>query len=276
MADVVRPTLRGHWPRLYVSLGMAQLRGVWQHRAASLLLAFAALLGCGLDFATIVLVLNALPVLSGFDLADMAVLYGCSDLSLRVADALVGQVEKIGDKVRDGTLDRTLLRPAPPLLQIAAEGFRPQEVGKLLQAVTILLIGLGTAGVTWTLERALLLGLTLVSGTLIFVAVWVLGAAVTSLVVGSKEAMNAFTYGGGFLTQYPLDLYSRWFRHLFVFVIPLGFVCWFPVLAILAKPDPLGMPWWFRWLSPAVAGACLVVASAAWRGAIRRYRSTGS
>jgi ABC-2 type transport system permease protein len=99
---------------------------------------------------------------------------------------------------------------------------------------------------------------------------------VTSLVVGTAEAMNAFTYGGGFVTEYPLDLYSQWFRRLFLFVVPLGFVCWFPVVEILGKVDPLGFPWWFRWLSPLVAAATLAVAGVAWRGAIRRYRSTGS
>jgi ABC-2 type transport system permease protein len=265
-----------HWPRLYATLGAAQFRSIWQFRTASALLGVAALVSCGLDFATIVLILRALPRLAGFDLADMAVLYGCSNLSLRLADTLVGQIEKIGDKVRDGTLDRTLLRPAPPLLQLAAEGCRPQEIGKLLQAVGVLVAGLVGAGVDWTPERAALLALTLVGGTGIFVAVWILGAAVTSLVVGSKEAMNAFTYGGGFVTEYPLDIYGQWFRRLFLFVIPLGFVCWFPVVAILGKRDPIGAPAFARWLSPLVAAAALTIAGLAWRGAMRRYRSTGS
>jgi ABC-2 type transport system permease protein len=44
------------------------------------------------------------------------------------------------------------------------------------------------------------------------------------------------------LTQYPIDVYAAWFRRFLGYVVPLAFVCYFPALYLLDKPDPLGPP----------------------------------
>ena len=52
--------------------------------------------------------------------------------------------------------------------------------------------------------------------------------------------MNLLTYGGVQAAQFPLGIYEKWFRNFLIFVVPIGCVAYFPVLAILGKPDPLG------------------------------------
>ena len=58
--------------------------------------------------------------------------------------------------------------------------------------------------------------------------------------------------------------------------MPTAFVCYFPALYILDKPDPLGLPTALQFASPLVALAAAVVAGFIWRSAVRRYRSVGS
>lgn len=137
-------------------------------------------------------------------------------------------------------------------------------------------VSLDRAGVDWSWDRVVLLPVTVLCGTLIFVAVWVAGAALSFATVDGREVVNAFTYGGGFLAQYPLSIYAEWFRHFFTYLLPIAFVSWFPALYLLDVRDPLGLPSWFRFASPVAAAASLAVAAVAWRAAIRHYRSTGS
>ena len=87
--------------------------------------------------------------------------------------------------------------------------------------------------------------------------------------------MNAFTYGGSFLSQYPIGIFARWLRGLVVFVFPLAFVAYFPALYILDRDDTLGLPEGMRYLSPLVAVVAVVAAGAVWRNAVRHYRSAG-
>jgi len=59
-------------------------------------------------------------------------------------------------------------------------------------------------------------------------------------------------------------------------VIPMAFVAYYPALFILGRPDPIGLPPFTPFLTPAVAAATAVIAAVAWRTGIRHYRGTGS
>ncbi len=116
----------------------------------------------------------------------------------------------------------------------------------------------------------------LAGGAWIFAALWVLTASWQFAVVDGRQAGNSVTYGGGYLTQYPLSVFGRDALRALTWVLPLAFVNWEPGLYVLGHPDPLGLPVVFRFASPAVAAVLSVLAALAWRTGVRRYRSTGS
>ena len=121
-----------------------------------------------------------------------------------------------------------------------------------------------------------MLGLSIITGSIIFAAIFVLGAAFQFISIDSAELASAFTYGGQTLTQYPLNVFGKDIVRAVTFVVPLAFVNYYPVLFVLGKPAPLGLPSWIGLLSPVVAALMVALASLAWRGGLRLYRSTGS
>jgi ABC-2 type transport system permease protein len=78
------------------------------------------------------------------------------------------------------------------------------------------------------------------------------------------------------MSQYPMAIYRPWFRRFFTFVIPLACINYFPGVAILGRPDPLGTPIPVLWLSPLAGPLFLLVALQIWRIGVRHYQSTGS
>jgi ABC-2 type transport system permease protein len=93
--------------------------------------------------------------------------------------------------------------------------------------------------------------------------------------VEGREVSNAFTDGGNFFAQYPINVYDAWLRRFLAFVVPMAFVCYYPALYILDKPDPLGLPSWLRFASPFVAATAATTSGFVWRFAVRHYRSAG-
>lgn len=69
------------------------------------------------------------------------------------------------------------------------------------------------------------------------------------------------TYGFNEFTSYPFTIFSDWVRRLLDFVVPGAFVAYYPVLGLLGKPDPLGLPAALQWCTPLVA--LVAVATAA-------------
>ena len=60
------------------------------------------------------------------------------------------------------------------------------------------------------------------------------------------------------------------------FGLPLACVTYYPVLAILRRPDPLGAPDWFLPLAPVAGFAFLALSFVAWRAGMVRYAFHGS
>ena len=92
----------------------------------------------------------------------------------------------------------------------------------------------------------------------------------------SLEIMNMLTYGGVETAQYPMAIYQKYFQRFFTFVVPLAMVTYFPILAVLDIPDPLGTTRTWQVVAPTAGfvffGACLLM----WRVGVRHYTSTGS
>jgi len=123
---------------------------------------------------------------------------------------------------------------------------------------------------------ALVLLAAVVSGSLIFGSLFVIGGAFQVFAGDASEVANAFTYGGNTLTQFPLPIYPLEVVRAVTFLVPLAFVNWYPALYVLDLDDPFDLPGAFQLASPVVAALFVVVAAVAWRTGLRHYRSTGS
>jgi ABC-2 type transport system permease protein len=110
----------------------------------------------------------------------------------------------------------------------------------------------------------------------ILAALWVAANSVSFWLVDGREVANSVTYGSNFATSYPITVYGPWLRRLMCFAVPGAFVAYFPALALLGRPDPLGLPEALRYSSPLVAALALAVMSLVWRTGVRRYQGTGS
>ncbi len=275
MADPVLARARWALRAWWLMAGM-WTRAVMSYRASFALMLGASILVTSLDFVVIVLMFQHTDRLGGWTLPELAFLYGTSAFALGMANLLVGSADSLGDKIRTGTLDTMLIRPAPALAQLCAERFSLRRIGRPLQAAAVLLWSLGALDVHWSWDRVLLVPVLLLCGTVIFSAVFVGGASLQFWWGEAKELQNSFTYGGATLLHYPPTIFAKELVAGAVFGVPLAFVNWLPALHILGRPDPLGLPAAFQYASPLAAALCACVAGLAWRAGLRAYRSTGS
>jgi len=254
----------------------ARIRSDWQYRVSFIALMTSQAAFTALEFVTLLLILRLVPTIGGWTGAEVAMLYGLSALSFGVADMLFGSVERLSTYVQQGEFDRVLLRPVSPLLQLVALEFELRRAGKMVPPMLVLGWAVANVEIGWTPARALLLVAAVVSGSVIYAALWILSASVSFWAVASKEAANAFTYGGQFANEYPLHLYRNWIRVVLGWAIPLAFVAYVPVQSLLDAANPLGLPSWLVFTVPLVAAGTLASALTVWRTGIRHYQSTGS
>jgi ABC-2 type transport system permease protein len=262
--------------RAYGLIAGMWVRSTMAYRASFVMTTFGNFAATFLDFVAIMLMFSRVDSLAGWSLPEVAFLYGLSSVAFGMADLLIGSMDRLGRRVRDGTLDTLLVRPAPVLAQVAADRFALRRLGRVTQGALVLGWSLSRLEVAWTPLKLLLMPVMVAGGCGIFCAVFVAGAAFQFLAQDASEVQNAFTYGGTTLLQYPPAVFTEELVRGVTFVLPLAFVNWVPAAYVLGRPYPLGLPGWTAFASPLVALACCALAGPAWRAGLRSYRSTGS
>jgi ABC-2 type transport system permease protein len=269
VADVLRSAAGG-----YRDIAVMWVRASMAYPASFWMMAVSAFVIGGLDFVGIWIMFSTVDSLGGFGLTEIAFLYGATGLGLAVADMFVGRIERLGQLIRMGKLDTMMVRPIPLLAQVCADEFALRRIARVVQTGLIFTIGSWT--VDWSPAKAGLGTAMVLSGSVIFFAIFIAFACLQFWTSDASEVANAFTYGGNTVMQYPLTIFPREVVTGLTFLVPLAFVNWYPALYILDRPDPFGFPAWLQFASPIVAALLGTLALLAWRTGVRHYTSTGS
>lgn len=261
---------------IYRRLAAAAIASQMQDRLAFVLQTFIGFAVNGVEFVAIAFLFHRFGAIEGWRLPEIALLYGLVQVAFACADTISGGFDNFGNLVRSGEFDRLLLRPRSSALMVISTDLQLRRVGRFTQGAAVLAWGATQGVVTWTPARAALALASIASGTCVFLGVFVIQATIAFFTVESLEVMNVLTYGGVEQGQYPLSIYRTPFQVFFAAIVPIACVNYFPLHAILDRPEVLGTPAWFHWIAPLAGPVFLALALKAWRLGERRYSSTGS
>jgi ABC-2 type transport system permease protein len=229
-----------------------------------------------IEIIAIVLLFRINSGFGGLALREALLVAGIAALSFGLADLAVGNIERVPHYIRTGLLDAVLVRPLGALSQLLVIDFAPRRIGRVVQGALVMMGALVATDLQWTPAKAVLVVIAPLAGAVTFASIFVIGSAWMFWLVEGGEVANAFIYGGRDFSSYPTSIFGGWFRRLFGYALALAFVGYLPAMALLGKPDQLGLPDWVRWCSPVTAGLWAASASWFWKFGVRHYRSTGS
>ena len=262
--------------RLYARYLGISLRAQMQYRASFLTAVATRLVQSAIEFLAVLALFDRFGSLRGWRLEEVALLYGMINVSFAFAEGFGRGFDTFDRMVKSGEFDRVLLRPRHTALQVAGVELQLLRLGRLLQGLIVLAWASVVLDIAWTPPRVGLLLVSVAGGTCLFIGLFVLQATLAFWTTETLEIANTVTYGGVETAQYPLAIYRPWFRSIFIYLVPLGAVSYFPAMAILGKADPLGSSALFQWLAPLIGVAFLLAALRVWGVGVRHYRSTGS
>ena len=261
---------------LYFRYVGVSLRSQMQYRASTIMSTLGLLLLTGLEFLIIWSLFDRFGRLPGWSLPQVALLYGMTNVAFGTTESLARGFAEFPPMIKGGDLDRILLRPRSVAFQVLAQRLLIARFGRVLQGAVVLGWGIANVEIAWTLPKAALLLVSMVSGVCIFMSLFILRATLAFFTIESLEIMATLTYGGVEATQYPLSIYTQSFRRFFLFVVPLGCMNFLPVLAVTDRTAEFGVPAVAPWLAPLAGPVFLLVTLRIWGFGIHHYHSTGS
>jgi len=263
---------------LYRRLIGVQMRSQAQYRLNLYVDILATALVTATVFISLAFIFERFGNIAGWNLAEVAFLYGMVETAFGVMDMLFGgfDPQNFGRQVRLGRLDQLLLRPINITLQVLGSEFIIRRLGRIFQGSVILVFAARTLQIDWTILKVAYLPVVFVSLVAFFGGLFIVGATITFWTLESIEVINILTYGGAEMMSYPMSIYPLNMRRFFTFIVPAIFLIYYPALYILGKPDPLGMPIGAYFLSPIAGFGVLIVGLLFWQYGIRHYQSTGT
>ena len=261
--------------KLYFQSMALHFRSAAQYKASLLMQILAVFVMTGSELAAVVLVFNRFPSLGQWSPQEIYFFFGLMQFTFAAVECFARGFTAFGGQVRTGGFDRILLRPRSIELLVLCSQMDIRRIGALIVGVAVLIYGAVTAHVVWSLAKVIALLLSLAGGGCLILGLFLIEASATFWTVESIEMVNVLTYGGRATCEYPVDIYPKGFRWLFIAVAPYALTTHLPAAYILDK-SLMGMPPWLAFISPLAGLIFLAIMLTVWRRGIRRYTSTGS
>lgn len=257
--------------KLYGKIIVLTLRSQMEYPVSFLLMSIGHFFITFIEFLGMYALFQRFNGINGWNIYEVSVFYGFINMSFAIAEGIGRGFDVFHNQVKRGTFDRILLRPRNISLQIISQEVQIMRIGRLLQGLIVLIFGLWHNAKVLSFSNVWLLLFSMMCAVLFFIGLMVFQATLSFWTVEGLEIMNSFTYGGVQTAQYPMDIYKRWFQKIFIFVIPIGSVSYFPLTAILR-----GQALFIGWLAPCIGILFFSMSLLFFKVGIRYYCSTGS
>ena len=222
-------------------------------------------------YFTIICLFDKFSNIKGFTLYDVLLTFGIIQFGFSFCETFFRGIDTFDDLIVNGTFDRLLLRPQNILLQVFVNEVSFVKASRLIQSIIILVIAIINLEVVWTIDKIFTLIFMLIASVFVFLSIFILAASYCFFTVKGLEVRNVFTDGGKHMAQYPIGIFKKGFVFVFTYIIPYGFVNYYPLLYLLDKQtNKLFI------FSPLITILYLIPSIIIFYKGIKRYSSVGS
>ncbi|MFF2093052.1 ABC transporter permease [Paenibacillus sp. NPDC058174] len=215
--------------------------------------------------------------LNGWDFPELTFLYGLALVSHGIFVVFFINTWHIDNMVINGGFDRLLLRPMNVFFQLVASYVNFIGLIDCIPGIIIFLYGCQLVGFEWSFFNIVKLVLVLLGGVLLRAALFI---SLGTIAFWTKRNGSMVGFALSMLeraTMYPLSIYPFVLQALFTFLIPIGFISFYPAVEFLGKDSgmvqlPLSLALW----TPIIGLACFLLAHWIFRIGMKNYESAGS
>lgn len=242
-----------------------------QYRLDFLIQGFMSFFWLGWHLVPLFILFDVRPVVAGWDFNSALIVIGWFTamrgfLDGAINPSLVDTVERI----RTGTMDYVLLKPADAQFLVSTSRFQPWKIVDVLGGIGVITWAFTRIGRAPHLEDVALAAVMMVAAVLVLYALWILVISLAFWVVRLDNLTYMFSSVFD-AARWPIHVFRGAWRFLFTFILPLAVMTTYPAMALLGTLHITTAMW-----SLVGAFALLAVSRAVWLTAVGKYTSASS
>lgn len=253
-------------------LQLAQLRSAMAYRGDFWIALVGAVLQQFVGLTFLITFFGQVPKLGSWTMPEVLMLHGLVTAILGMGEMFTDGVWRLRIDVNEGSFDRVLVRPLPPVLQQMTQIASIHGTGNLAVGLAAFGYGIAHSSVAWHWWTLPVILLAFACGCVLNACINLLSNCIA---FWEPSATSSFPTMVGVMrdfAKFPLDIYGVVVKTIATFAVPFAAITYWPVCLVLQRPGAHG--WWA--LTPVLAaGATLALASLVWRRGLAAYQGVG-
>lgn len=247
------------------------LKRLMEYRVDFIIGMFAFILSQSAGLLFLYIIFQNIQSLAGFGIYEILMMYGIGLIPKGIDHLFFDNLWLLPRAVRQGTVDRYLLRPISPLYAFLIERFQPDAFGEIVLGTALLIVSFTKLGVTLMWFEVIGLILLILLGIFVFTSLKLLTSS-TSFWLKNSYPLMQVTYDLSDYTKYPILIYPKAIQLLITFVIPFALISYYPTLFILNQASFFFVFAYLVVVISILGSLGLFV----WSRGLKHYESTGS
>lgn len=257
--------------KLYLKYFSMQIKIMLEYRKAFIASCLTQILTSITAFISIIFLFEKFGNVLNYTFDNVLICFSVSFVGYSIAECIFRGFDMFDKMLGNGEFDRILVRPRNILLQVLGSKIEFSKFGRTLTAITVFIGILVKNPDLLTIKKMLTMLLMIIGTIVIYASLFILRAGVSFFTTQSLEIMNIFTDGTRDLAQYPIDIYPKWIKTFFTYILPLAMVNYYPLLFVIERTDNI-----LCMISPVVSILFILPCYAVWCVGLRKYKSIGS
>jgi ABC-2 type transport system permease protein len=260
-----------YYSRLYVMIVSQYIKGRMQYRADFIISSVGQGLMCLTGIFTLWVLFASIPNLAGWSFNEMVFMYGFYLLATSPVQIFFDNIWRLRMHVQSGEFIKYYFRPINMMFYFLSEIFDLKGLTQLVLGIVALVYASIQLHIVWTLPRLVLLFITVFSSSLVITSIMTIAACSSFWIVNSFPIL-ALAFRLKEFSPYPLTIFNGIFKFIFTYMLPLGFIAFYPAQLFL-RPGEASV---LVYISPLVGIGLFAVAYLVWQKGVNSWTGTGS
>lgn len=257
--------------RLYFIIEAQYIKARMQYRADFIISSFGMFFTSLATLSVFWVIFNSVPDLAGWTLNEMVFIYAFYMLAISPMQILFDHFWQLRFHIREGTFLKYYFRPLNMMFYYTSEVFDVKGLIQLITGIILLVYSASQLHVDWTFARIALLIITLFSASLVQISMIVSAACAAFWVIDSYPVLGLAWKLREF-SPYPMTIFDGAFRFAFTYIIPIGFVAFYPSQLFLRPNESSSLVYF----SPLIGIGLFALTYWIWTKGVNAYTGTGS
>jgi len=261
----------GEYIRLYFLIETQYIKGQMQYRADFLISSIGMFFSSLATLSIFVVLFNSIPSLAGWSLMEMVFIYAFYMIAISPMQILFDAVWFLRMKVQSGEFVKYYFRPMNIMFYFMSERFDIKGLTQLAAGIVLLVYASIQLDLVWSVGKILILFLAVFSASLVLISIAVMAGSSAFWVVNSYPVL-ALAWKVREFAPYPITIFDGVFRFAFTFILPIGFIAFYPAQFFLrpAEISPL------FYVTPFIGLGLFALTYKIWELGVNSWTGTGS